>query len=218
MASTGGNDWEVYYEKLKETGSMATFCFIFFIAFIQIALLNILTGIFVENAMKLAQPDRDTLALEHRKNELNEMEELRRMCYDIAPEDGVINAAHFAEHIKHGRLRAYLSVLGLDIKDAEIFFGMLQSASSNGEVEVESFVEGCMRLKGWATSIDMQSLLFETKVIHKTQRQFFYECFSMLTWLQESQRALLGTRASNPSMDVERFPTGDARDAQNSVS
>merc|ERR1712151_249507 len=134
------------------------------------------------------------------------------MGYEIAPSGGIIDAENFAEHINHGRLKAYLSVLGLDIKDAEIFFGMLQSASSNGEVEVDSFVDGCMRLKGWATSIDMQSLVFETKVIHKTQRQFFYECFSMLTWLQESQRALLGNRPSHPSMgsmDAQAFSTSD---------
>merc|ERR1712118_422547 len=48
---------------------------------------------------------------------------------------------------------------------------------SNGEgdrdcVDLEMFVGGCMRLKGIAISLDVNSLFFETKVMHSMQRGF----------------------------------------------
>jgi len=61
-ACTGGDDWSGPYRIAAASGELPAILFIFFIAFMQIAVLNILTGIFVEKAMKLAQPDRERLA------------------------------------------------------------------------------------------------------------------------------------------------------------
>merc|ERR1712045_126720 len=66
-STTGGTDWEVFYDNVISRSAMSAVLYIFFIGFMQVALMNILTGIFVEKAMKLAAPDRDMLALEKRK-------------------------------------------------------------------------------------------------------------------------------------------------------
>jgi len=188
MASSGGQDWSVYYDYLKVTGWVNSALFLFFNAFTQIALLNILTGIFVENAMKFAAPDRDTLALEHRKQELVQATELRRICHEIDKSgNGKLSTEEFEEHIAQGKLHAYLATLGLDIKDSKLFFDMLREASlRDGEVDIESFVNGCMRLKGGATSLDMQALLFETKVIHRNQVLDFEKLEALLANMSES--------------------------------
>merc|ERR1719382_1867531 len=75
--SMGGQDWEVFYDVAEQTGIFEAITFIIFVAFIQIALMNILTGIFVENAMKLAQPDRDTLAFQFRKQRMQDAQDLK---------------------------------------------------------------------------------------------------------------------------------------------
>merc|ERR1740130_789488 len=92
QATTGGNDWNIFYKAVAPTGSTNSALFIFFIGFFQIALLNVLTGIFVENAMKLAQPDPYTLALEQRKQELVEASDLRHVCEGLTSlKEGIIS-------------------------------------------------------------------------------------------------------------------------------
>merc|ERR1712113_828690 len=72
-------------------------------------------------------------------------------------------------------MKAYLSCSGLDIRHAEIFFDMLASSSSEEEeVSIDAFVDGCMKMKGEATSLDMQVLLYKTKVIYRELRRMHH--------------------------------------------
>merc|ERR1712032_1335977 len=68
-AATGGNDWQNYYMAIGPAGELYSFVFLFFVAFSNIALLNILTGIFVENAMANAEPTREQRAMENIQEE-----------------------------------------------------------------------------------------------------------------------------------------------------
>merc|ERR1719329_1116472 len=67
-----------------------------------------------------------------------------------------------------------MDTVDLDPKDAEIFFAMLASISSEGsdldpmselEVDINAFVYGCMNLRGPAAGIDLQALMFETRIM-----------------------------------------------------
>eukprot|EP00403_Amphidinium_massartii_P023511 CAMPEP_0178388306 /NCGR_PEP_ID=MMETSP0689_2-20121128/9521_1 /TAXON_ID=160604 /ORGANISM="Amphidinium massartii, Strain CS-259" /LENGTH=688 /DNA_ID=CAMNT_0020008697 /DNA_START=139 /DNA_END=2201 /DNA_ORIENTATION=- len=180
-AATGGEDWDIFYTPMKRTGVFNSCLYIFFIGFIQIALLNILTGIFVESAMKLAQPDRETLALEQRKREIIEADEMTRLCEEMdMDQSGTINAAEVGAVLRSRRMRAHLAVLGLEIRDAEMFFGMLASATENHEVDIHSFVSGCMRMKGNATSLDLQGLGFQTAMLQKIAKHHYEDLLMRL--------------------------------------
>merc|ERR1719387_3520308 len=100
--------------------------YLFFVAFTQLAFLNILTGLFVENAMKLAQPDRDLLALEHRKEMMARADHLKSICSRFEQHgDGLVQMDEFLQMMEDGDIRAQLTVLGIDVKDAAQFFEML---------------------------------------------------------------------------------------------
>jgi len=179
MVCTGGEDWKNFFDIISQAGAFHSAIFLFYVAFVQIAVLNILTGVFVENALKLAQPDRETMALEHRKIELEESNALRTICQEIdVTGSGTIKAADFYRQVANDKLKACLQVLGLNINDAQLFFQML--STTDDEVDIEEFVSGCMKLKGAATSIDMQSVLFQTRLIHRTQQHFFKDCEATL--------------------------------------
>eukprot|EP00928_Gymnodinium_smaydae_P039180 TRINITY_DN26819_c0_g1_i1.p1 TRINITY_DN26819_c0_g1~~TRINITY_DN26819_c0_g1_i1.p1 ORF type:complete len:731 (-),score=167.86 TRINITY_DN26819_c0_g1_i1:97-2289(-) len=172
-ATTGGDDWSMYLTILDDAGMFYIGLFLFFEFFIQVALLNILTGMFVENAMKLAQPDRETLALEQRKKEIAEMNELHAIVSEIDKDrSGKISAEEFYRTTHSPKMKAYLTLLGLDVKDAEMFFNMLVNVSDKQEVDIESFVNGCMRLRGPASSVDLQGLAVQARNIQESQRHF----------------------------------------------
>merc|ERR1712032_1185303 len=82
-ASTGGDDWGLAYEAIGRTGLLGSAVYLIFIAFVQFALINIITGIFVESAMETLSPDKETLALEHSRKEQENADELEALCRNV---------------------------------------------------------------------------------------------------------------------------------------
>lgn len=170
MVSTNGDDWINVYNVVVKTGIISSALWIFFVGFFQIALLNILTGLFVEQAMKLAQPDYASRELEQRKKEESEFLELNRLCEDMDVDgSGAISCAEFQRCLESGKLKSSLMLLDLDIRDAEQFFQMLADSESDRQVPIETFIAGCLRLKGGASSIDLQRL--EYKILGMQRKQ-----------------------------------------------
>merc|ERR1719401_2331947 len=106
----------VYYNLLEPIGWEPALVFMFFISFSHIALMNILTGLFVENAIKLAEPDRQALCLENQRSQRM----LRKELLDIMHEtdengNGRICESEFQNQMEQpmGKLRAYLSSVGV---------------------------------------------------------------------------------------------------------
>lgn len=177
---TGGDDWNNYYTTLLGTGEVSAALFIFFIAFMQIAVLNILTGIFVEQAMKSAQPDRDSVAASFRWREVMEAEDLRSECRQIDKDgDGFITLAELADFLETGKFRHFLQSHDIDVRDEEVFFELLRS--HEGEtMSIDEFVEECMKLKGAATSLDLHYLTKQVGTIVSRQEDQYHEMMNVL--------------------------------------
>merc|ERR1719201_582068 len=60
-AVTGGADWEPLANPIKDADSFFYFLFFFYIAFAAFAVLNVLTGMFVDTAMQVAQQDEENV-------------------------------------------------------------------------------------------------------------------------------------------------------------
>jgi ABC-type multidrug transport system fused ATPase/permease subunit len=56
--TTGGIDWIEAYDSIAVIGTVCKCVFVLFIAFIQIAVLNIVTGLFVNTALSFAEPSK----------------------------------------------------------------------------------------------------------------------------------------------------------------
>jgi len=165
MAATGGNDWVVFYEVIAQTGRRNAILFLMFMLFIQIAVLNVVTGIFVENAMKFAEPDHEAIAQDKRRKDKFEAEHLTRLCCQMDTDySGSISLEEFRKaYMTRKEVRSTLSGLGLDIQDAEVFFNTLSCINDKKHVNIESFVTCCLRLRGAATSIDLQNMELHTR-------------------------------------------------------
>eukprot|EP00419_Tripos_fusus_P065509 CAMPEP_0172931204 /NCGR_PEP_ID=MMETSP1075-20121228/219377_1 /TAXON_ID=2916 /ORGANISM="Ceratium fusus, Strain PA161109" /LENGTH=768 /DNA_ID=CAMNT_0013792523 /DNA_START=72 /DNA_END=2380 /DNA_ORIENTATION=+ len=179
MSCSGGEDWLVFYTDIREVGWAGALLFVFFVAFMQIAVMNILTGIFVEQAMKLARPDRDQLAYKQRRAEIAEAAELRKMIRDMDKDgDGTIKRSELCEYIDDGKLKAFLKTLGLDLKNADLFFHIIDAAKD--EIDIETFVRECMNLRGTASNFDLAYLINHMREIEKRQQDFHVETMDTL--------------------------------------
>merc|ERR1712187_1069440 len=120
--------------------------------------------------------------------------ELRELFSNMsADEEGVITEEEFLAFSKHNQVKEYLDTLHIDISDARRLFNLLDPDAS-GSIPTEEFIEGCMRLKGPAKSIDIHSVLFEVRRSLKKFvmfAEFTEEQFSDLQEVSKYVKALL---------------------------
>merc|ERR1712151_48339 len=62
------------------------------------------------------------------------------------------------------RVRAWLAEMGLDVREAEGLFSLLDDG--DGLISFDEFISGVLRLRGGAKTLDLATLLLENKKIH----------------------------------------------------
>ncbi|CAJ1398290.1 unnamed protein product [Effrenium voratum] len=153
MSSTGGVDWRVPYELLAKSGELSCIAFLFYVAFFEFAVFNVLTGVFVDHAMKVSAADRELALAEQKKKEKNEAERLRDTCRIIdADGNGKISWPEFHAFLQNENGYRNMASLGLDIFDSKKFFKNLMIMTNQRDIDITQFVSGCMRMKGWNRS------------------------------------------------------------------
>jgi hypothetical protein len=160
--STGGDGWPVLYAVLEPTGWANQAFLLFFVSFSQVAILNIILGIFVDNAMKAMEVSKEEAAFDHQDQEDEIRENIEELCHEANGHRGpLISRYEFMKAINsHPTMRAYLSSVGLKLGDVMEFFNTLSTTKDQGtiEVDIEKFVTGCMNMKGTASGYDIKLL------------------------------------------------------------
>merc|ERR1712232_1236156 len=168
MAMSGGNDWSAYYEALGQLPGQYRVCFLLFITFAVFAVVNIVTGVFVESAMQSSRKDREVIVseeLEHKKSYLLSM---RQVFEELDTDDtGLITPEEFEKRLDDERVIAYFNALKLDVSDAQVLFRLLDYDQSN-EVSIGEFLSGCYRLQGESRSLDMKIMQVQVGNLQET--------------------------------------------------
>jgi hypothetical protein len=163
MATTGGQDWYVFYDQLLLVGGHATFVFFIFEGFFRIALFNVITAYFVEESMRKGAPDKDAKALRKRVETIAIRDDLRHLFEHLdADGSGQISFDKFARQMRHKSTKAYFKLLDLNIEDAKMFFDAVLPQGSH-TVDLDTFLDACLFHRGPATSLDLH--MFEDKVL-----------------------------------------------------
>jgi hypothetical protein len=190
QAVTGGNDWAVYYDILEPAGAWQAFVFLFFLFFFNFSLFNILTGLFVEKAVKAACPSTYELIMQQRKKAHEDSAELYHLCEILDTNNsGSISRSEFESLMLNPTLVAYMAALGLQVHEVEDFFRVVAGSHEN-DVAIDRFVEGCMLMKGAATALDVQSALYEVRSLHDHTRRSEKRCVANLLKLEQWVQSL----------------------------
>ncbi|CAE7478612.1 Scn10a [Symbiodinium necroappetens] len=188
QSSTSGVDWNEPYQALKNTGQLLPNLYLAYVAFVFISVWNIVTSTFVEKALKLAQPDVDMLILEQQLQDFEDCKMLSKLFQNMGPKDddgsGRIGIKEFGRLVETYEFRSYLQTKGIDIKNAETFFKMLVELQGENTLDAGTFANACVRMKGAATSIDLQTVMFTTHLMNKEQRKFFQSLHGRLSTIE----------------------------------
>mmetsp|Transcript_104033 Transcript_104033/g.320906 ORF Transcript_104033/g.320906 Transcript_104033/m.320906 type:complete len:268 (+) Transcript_104033:2-805(+) len=168
MAMSGGQDWGLFYDALRELPMQYRILFLLYITFAVFAVVNIVTGVFVESAMQLHHADREVIVheeLESKKTYLRSMKEV----FDELDEDGtgLITLQEFESKLNDERVIAYFNALKLDISHARTLFWLLDVDHSN-EVNIDEFLTGCYKLQGESRSLDLKIMECEVRFLQES--------------------------------------------------
>lgn len=163
LSMLNGISWEAVSDPLMHINGFVTALFFFYVAFTMLAVLNIITGVFVDNAVETARTQRDFLV----EKEMELRERYIMELHDIFEEmdtdgSGTLSLDEIKAFLNDLRVQSYFQALGLDTHDTERLFRLIDDDAS-GEVAVQEFLDGCLRLKGEARSIDVHAVMYDCK-------------------------------------------------------
>jgi len=128
MSTTGGINWIDMYTVIELGGGIPSAAFLFFIGFFGFAVITILSGIFIEKSLAASLPDRESQALEQRRAEEMECQEMKDMFMQMDEDgSGTLTIDEFMAACEDIYVKSYLRVLGLEIHDGVMFFKLLCS-------------------------------------------------------------------------------------------
>jgi len=172
MALTGGLDWRDAADPLTATGEVYYALFLFYIAILYIAILNVLIGMFCESAAQVASQDEDAMILEESNSESLYKENVDKLFKHL-DKDGSreITYSEFCKEKDDTEVRAILNMIGLDDSDADRLFNSLGGGDDN-TIHFDEFVKGCKEVKGDAK----RRQLMELEVVSRTYKRR-WSCF-----------------------------------------
>lgn len=165
ISMLGGVSWGEISVILENVGWLLVALFFFYIFFAMFAFLNIVTGVFVDNALQTANSQRELLVEKEWGLKQHLLSELRELFKQI-DEDGSGSIGHdeLVKYLKDQRTKVYFEILGIAPEDTSKLFHLMD-VDGSGEVDIEEFLEGCLRLKGVAQSIDVHSCMHLSNAI-----------------------------------------------------
>jgi len=163
MAMAGGRSWGEFYHFLSPIPAQYKLFFLAFLTFTIFAVLNIVTGVFVDSAMQANHECRQVIINEELDAKKEFLKDLRDLFHEMDQNgDGTITSDEFNTRLGDENVIAYFKALKLDITDTVTLFQLLDVDGST-EVDIHEFLEGCYALQGEARSIDTKILRLQVQ-------------------------------------------------------
>jgi len=158
----GGQDWDVLVRPLmEEISPMMALMFVFYIAFSALAMMNVVTGVFVENVLECARKDNETFLINNVRNLFSQID---GGIY------GLMNWEMFESKLQTNEMKAAFQSINIDTSEAKGLFSLLDLDGTR-QVSCHEFLTGCLRLRGPAKALDLQILLREVRQIKDRMSQ-----------------------------------------------
>jgi len=192
-----GIHWYEVVEPLWEScHPLLPLAFCAYMGFNIFAMLNVITGIFVETAIQTAKDDRKEVLLKEIRNTFDEVD---------TDHSGTITLDEFQAQLGRADMRKFLADVELGAAEALDLFSLLD-VGNDGAISPEAFVKGCMRLQGNAKAIDVAMFMdTQTRVLECFQERL-EEHFNFLAdsvvWLCENTMVRAGVRPAKSDIHL----------------
>jgi len=165
MSVAGGFDWDMAYQPLANIGWPPVIVFITYILFASFCVMNVIIGIFCQNASEAFEQDRDKV-IEAQLNTKKKYVEILIEMFEQFDKDHnwQISAEEFEDGLEDPRMQAVLRTLDIERRDAYDLFDMLDSDAS-GDVSIDEFVSGCIKFRGGAKAVQVEKIAKDGRML-----------------------------------------------------
>jgi len=161
MSIYGGMDWESAYRPLESVGVPAALIFLLFIVFELFCVLNVITGIFCQNAIDTYLQDTQNVIDAHLAEKQKMVDTLTEIFQGWDTQGiGLCSAAEFEARIQDKNLRNLLRSMDVDTRDAVALWKMFD-VNGEGNINLDDFIHGCISLRGSAKAIHLERASLE---------------------------------------------------------
>ena len=196
MCSFGGISWESVIDIMMNIHGVYGLIFVLFIASMMLAALNIIAGIFVNDAIEMASDDREVVSQAEAQRDRAIERELKHMFMEFDTDNsGTLTMEEFTHAMEHPEVQARFRHLGLDFTDARSIFEMLD-ISDKDALAIKEFIIVCLRAKSLTRPLDHLSFLQERRRFDQRFRNFFANLDGQLGKLTEQMDKLLAKSQS----------------------
>eukprot|EP00415_Alexandrium_ostenfeldii_P000570 UN0570 len=167
MAMSGGIDWSETYGALKNLPGFYRYVFLLYISFCTFAVVNIVTGVFVEHAMQSNSLDRDITVQEELESKKEYLRSMRQIFEEMDDDDtGSITLEEFEAKLGDERVVAYFNAMKLDVSNARRLFWLIDRDHSQ-EVDIDEFLTGVYNLQGESRALDTKLMQCEVRFLQE---------------------------------------------------
>jgi voltage-gated sodium channel len=146
---TGGLDWDDAARPLIiYVGAEWGVVFAFFIMFTVFAMLNVVTGVFIESVMKNASIENELRTASHVASLFKSLDH---------DEEGEISWEDFSKALETKEMKDFFKAIDVDIENARSLFDLLDLDES-GFVNGDEFVDGCLRIWAPTKGLDLRMI------------------------------------------------------------
>merc|ERR1719277_2053339 len=109
------------------------------------------------------------MMFEKQRSEAAATKEMRKIAMELdASKSGRISREELMKMSEDRRIRRLFQLFDIEIADVDLFYEMLTDIIGNNELDIELFVAACMKMKGHASSADVQLLIYQSKAMHSS--------------------------------------------------
>jgi len=176
-----GIHWDAAMEPLRvHCSAWMPVSFSLYVAFVTFAMLNVITGVFVESAIQTANEDKKKVLLDN----------MRSVFQDADMDNsGSITWDEFKSQLENPQLQSFLGAVDLDLREAENLFHLLD-VHGRKEIDFDDFVSGAMKIHGFAKAIDLATFMHEFIRHEKRVEKGLDLLYGQLKFLEHSSSPL----------------------------
>merc|ERR1712136_348876 len=164
---TGGVNWWEVQRLLLDISVAYALLFILFVLVTVLAAMNVITGIFVNDAVEMASLDSDNKVQQEMDQNRHYLQKLLELFQKIdTTHRGSITLETFLQQMQREEVKLNFAMLGLDVSDPMAFFSLLD-VDGSVELEIDEFVMGCMRFRNNPGNVNLECSVLEAKQLMK---------------------------------------------------
>ncbi|CAE7209192.1 Scn11a [Symbiodinium sp. CCMP2592] len=161
VSISGGLSWSEALHPLREVSEIAFLCMVVYIVLTVLAILNVVTGVFCNNAIESARADKDIAIMKQMQKHAKQLKSLRGVFKEIDnDQSNLVSLQELKDALKSKKLASFLESMDISTQDIWTLF-MVMDSDGSGDVTLEEFVTGCMQLQGPAQSIQLARMRHE---------------------------------------------------------